>query len=117
MSASSSSGVLRYDPRKEGLARWLGSLETDIMCAVWDCDRAITVKRIYRELLDDREIAYTSVMTTMERLVKKGLMTRERVGLRYEYTPVDADGWAFIERQELAVAQSLVTVEYRIKPL
>lgn len=34
-----------------------------------------------------REIAYTTVMTTVARLHEKGLLTRERDGRRYLYAP------------------------------
>jgi predicted transcriptional regulator len=46
------------------------------MPIVWRNGQA-TVKQVHRELLDWRDIAYTTVMTTMERLTEKGVLTRE----------------------------------------
>jgi len=110
---STSSSILRYNPRKEGLERWLGSLETTIMDIIWDRGAPCTVKYVFRTLADDR--AYTTIMTTMQRLAEKGILTRKRVGLSYQYTPVDADQWVFIVRQEIAVAESLISIEYQVR--
>lgn len=42
-----------------------------------------------RELIDDGQIhqAYTTVMTTMDRLYKKGLLARAAEGRAFRYTP------------------------------
>jgi predicted transcriptional regulator len=64
--------------------RIFGSLEAEIMTIMWRQETA-TVKQVHRELLDWRDIAYTTVMTTMERLTEKGMLTRERRGLAYHY--------------------------------
>jgi predicted transcriptional regulator len=46
------------------------------------------VKKVHRKLAQQRDIAYTTVMTTMSRLADKGMLQRERDGLAYVYTPV-----------------------------
>jgi len=99
--------MLRFDPRKEGIERWLGSLEAAIMDVVWDAAGAVTVKSVWRPLYDERKLAYTTVMTTMQRLCKKRLLTRERVGLSYHYKSVDADADSFMRRQTVYVVRSL----------
>ena len=42
-----------------------------------------------RELLENRhpELAYTTVMTTLDRLFKKGLLTRSEEGRAFRYVP------------------------------
>ena len=65
--------------------RIFGSLEAQVMPIVWRNGQA-TVKQVHRELIDWRDLAYTIVMTTMERLEQKGVLTRERRGLAYVYT-------------------------------
>jgi predicted transcriptional regulator len=77
---------LRFSPTKDGLVKVLGPLETEIMRLLWDEKRS-TVKKVHRMLSQNRDIAYTTVMTTMSRLSEKGVLNRQREGLAYVYTP------------------------------
>ncbi len=76
----------RFSPAKDGLVKVLGPLETEIMQTLWQEERS-TVKKVHRKLSSQREIAYTTVMTTMSRLAEKGVLNRHREGLAYVYTP------------------------------
>lgn len=76
----------RFSPTKDGLVKVLGPLETEIMQILWQDDRS-TVKKVHRRLSQQREIAYTTVMTTMSRLSEKGVLNRHREGLAYVYAP------------------------------
>ncbi len=76
----------RFKPAEGGLVKVLGPLETDIMQLVWR-DKSTTVKKVHRALQAERDIAYTTVMTTMTRLAEKGVLTRRRDGLAYVYAP------------------------------
>lgn len=76
----------RFKPAAGGLVKVLGPLETEIMQLAWN-DQATTVKKIHHALQANREIAYTTVMTTMTRLAEKGVLTRKREGLAYIYAP------------------------------
>jgi predicted transcriptional regulator len=76
----------RFSPAKDGLVKVLGPLETEIMQVVW-LDERSTVKKVHRKLSQQRDIAYTTVMTTMSRLAEKGVLNRHREGLAYVYTP------------------------------
>ena len=76
----------RFSPAKDGLVKVLGPLETEIMQILWQDERN-TVKKVHRRLSQQREIAYTTVMTTMSRLAEKGVLSRYREGLAYVYTP------------------------------
>lgn len=67
----------------EGL---LGPLETDVMEIAWRLNEA-TVRDVHAELANNREIAYTTVMTTMSRLAAKGLLLRDTSGLAHRYRP------------------------------
>jgi len=60
----------------------LGVLEREVMDAVWTAGE-VTV-RDTRSLLR-RRVAYTTVMTTLDRLFKKGLVVRSRVGKAFVY--------------------------------
>lgn len=76
----------RFSPAKDGLVKVLGPLETEIMQILWEDERS-TVKKVHRRLSQQRDIAYTTVMTTMSRLSEKGVLTRHREGLAYVYSP------------------------------
>jgi predicted transcriptional regulator len=47
----------------------------------------VSVRDIYEVLRRRREIAYTTVMTTMARLARKRLLTQIKSGLAYQYRP------------------------------
>jgi predicted transcriptional regulator len=76
----------RFKPAEDGLVKVLGPLETEIMQLVWR-EKCTTVKQVHQMLQSERDIAYTTVMTTMTRLAEKGVLNRKRDGLAYVYTP------------------------------
>jgi predicted transcriptional regulator len=64
----------------------IGSLEADILAIVWEHDRT-TVRDVYETLRERRQIAYTTVMTVMNNLVKKHLLTQDKANIAYVYAP------------------------------
>lgn len=72
--------------RRTQLDGVLGPLETEVMEAVWDRGDS-TVRDVHAALARRRNIAYTTVMTTMGRLAGKGLLTRDTSGLAHRYLP------------------------------
>jgi BlaI family transcriptional regulator, penicillinase repressor len=62
----------------------LGPLEERILEALWQ-RRNATVRELLQAGYDD--LAYTTVMTTLDRLYKKGLLTRDAEGRAFRYTP------------------------------
>ena len=64
----------------------IGSLEADILAIVWEKKRT-TVRDVYETLRERRTIAYTTVMTVMNNLVKKKLLAQNRDNIAYVYTP------------------------------
>lgn len=72
--------------RKDPLEALLGPLEQDVMDVVWRLGEA-TVRDVHEELAATRAIAYTTVMTTMSRLARKGLLSRDTADLAYRYRP------------------------------
>lgn len=93
MAAQQTIPIMRFDPSQAGLRRWFGPLETAIMDIVWDPagPQGYTVRQVYRQIVQTRQIAYTTVMTTMGRLAEKGVLDRiahPTPGHAYFYTPV-----------------------------
>jgi len=78
----------RVRPGKKGLRLRLHDLEAAIMDVVWDRDMSsFAVGDVLTVLEKQRDIAYTTVMTTVARLYDKGILRRERDGRRYLYAP------------------------------
>lgn len=67
----------------------LGPLEAEILDIVWQFGCA-TVKDIHDHILSDpdRELAYTSVTTVLNRLTKKGWLVCDRQGRAFYYRPM-----------------------------
>ncbi|HUC21384.1 MAG TPA: BlaI/MecI/CopY family transcriptional regulator [Streptosporangiaceae bacterium] len=66
--------------------RGFGELESVIMHMVWDHGRPVTVRELFDELAEERAIAYTTVMSTMDNLHRKGWLARTKDGKAYRYT-------------------------------
>ena len=73
--------------RSSSIETLLGPLEQDVMDVVWRM-RDVTVRDVHVELSATREIAYTTVMTTMSRLARKGILLRDTADLAHRYRPV-----------------------------
>ncbi|MFC7449627.1 BlaI/MecI/CopY family transcriptional regulator [Rhodococcus daqingensis] len=67
--------------------RGFGELEAVVMDRLWDREGATAVREVFDELAAHREIAYTTVMSTMDNLHRKGWLDRERVGKAFRYWP------------------------------
>lgn len=70
------------------LARGFGDLEAAVMDKIWDRRAAVTVRDVFEDLSRDRQIAYTTVLSTMDNLHRKRWLQRERDGKAYVYQPV-----------------------------
>lgn len=58
------------------------------MTRVWRWNRPVTVREVLEDLLQERTIAYTTVMTVMDNLHQKGWLSRRQEGRAYQYEPV-----------------------------
>lgn len=68
--------------------RQLGDLEAAVMALLWDGAEPATVREVQDRLGQDRKLAYTTVMTVMDNLHRKGVLARELEGRAYRYTPL-----------------------------
>lgn len=64
-----------------------GDLERAVMEVLWSAEDGamLTVREVHGALTLDRDIAYTTVMTVMDRLAKKSLVEQQRDGRAYRY--------------------------------
>jgi predicted transcriptional regulator len=79
----------------------LGHLEREVMEVVWTREH-LTVREVQGLL--PRSVAYTTVMTTLDRLFKKGFVARTRAGRAFVYAPAQSR-----QQTEAAVASGLVS--------
>ena len=63
----------------------LGETEMELLQHVWTLGSA-SVADVHARVLQTREVAYTTVMTVMKKLAKKGYLTYEKEGNAYIYS-------------------------------
>ena len=62
----------------------LGPLETRLLDLLWTQEHPATVRHLHSAL---PELAYTTLMTTLDRLYRKGLLVRHKDGRAFAYVP------------------------------
>lgn len=70
----------------ERQSRLLGPLEHDILDSLWKLG-GLSGKEVFTEIKRDRSIALTTVLTVLERLTRKGLVTKRKGKSVYLFTP------------------------------
>ena len=70
--------------------REFGALEAAIMEVMWAGDRPYVVREVRDRLRYGRPVAYTTVMTVMDILHRKGVLHRDKLGRAWRYRPVEA---------------------------
>lgn len=76
--------------------RVLGSSEREVMDIMWK-HKEMTVREVVSEISVSRKVAYTTIMTVMNRLVEKGILIRESIDSSFIYKPKITKG-RFIAR-------------------
>ncbi|MBC8236355.1 BlaI/MecI/CopY family transcriptional regulator [bacterium] len=64
----------------------LTDLEADVMQVVWQKGQ-VTVRDVYKTLQSKRDLAYTTIMTVLSTLAKKGVVEYFQEGRAYVYRP------------------------------
>ena len=65
-----------------------GELERAVMDILWSRSDPLSVRDVHQLVAVDRDLAYTTVMTVLDRLAKKGLVSRNLDGRAWLYRPV-----------------------------
>ena len=78
----------------------LGELEREVMARLWDAGEPLTVRQVHERLDPARGLAYTTVMTVLDRLAKKGVVTQQKADRAYRYAPAQT-------REEMTAALML----------
>jgi len=78
--------IRRSRPEKTGIRAPLGDLELSVMQHIWACPHDGCLATDVQQVLDRvRPLALTTILTTLDRLCKKGILRRERIGKAYRY--------------------------------
>jgi predicted transcriptional regulator len=75
-----------FKPGARGAGHVLGELETAVMEILWRAPGQ-TVNEVEEQLRQRRRSAHTTVLTTLDRLHRKGYLLREKQGKAFVYTP------------------------------
>src|ERR1700760_329594 len=65
----------------------LGELEGAVMDHLWSVPEPQTVRQVHEALAGQRDLAYTTVMTVLQRLAKKNLVVQHRDDRAHRYAP------------------------------
>jgi len=69
----------------------LGELEAQILDIIWDLEPPITSSQVFKIMYPRRELSYSTIMLTMAKLARKGILTQKRTGDKktdaFVYTP------------------------------
>lgn len=65
----------------------LGELESAILGVLWESQTKLSVRKVQEHLERDQALAYTTVMTVLDRLFAKGLVARDKDGKAFAYWP------------------------------
>ena len=83
------------------------------MDRLWAWERPASVREVLDDLAVDRKLAYTTVMTVMDNLHRKGVLTRTQDGRAYIYSPARSRA----EHTADLIASVLATSDDRTAPL
>ncbi|MDI2132960.1 BlaI/MecI/CopY family transcriptional regulator [Yinghuangia seranimata] len=64
-----------------------GDLEEQVMLRLWAANEPLAVREVREALLPERDLAYTTVMTVLDKLYRKGVLRRRLDGRAYRYEP------------------------------
>jgi predicted transcriptional regulator len=67
-----------------------GELEQAIMQVIWDADRPVTGCEVVDQLAWSRPVVYTTVLTVMDRLARKGILEKQPTGKAHTYHAVQS---------------------------
>ncbi|MEV0285904.1 MULTISPECIES: BlaI/MecI/CopY family transcriptional regulator [unclassified Kribbella] len=86
--------------------RTFGDLESVVMECLWNRSEPATVRSVLEEVQTSRKVAYTTVLTVMDNLYRKGFLARELHGRAHEYWTTRSRADYAAELMNDALAQS-----------
>lgn len=98
--------ILNFKVGERGLNRFFGPLEAKIMDVLWSRPGS-SIREVQTALEQDRDVNFNTVMTVMNRLVDKGLLSKSQKGRTSLYHPVQSKE-QFMNNQSKELSHELV---------
>jgi predicted transcriptional regulator len=77
----SKDGARDYVGIRKGLGgQSLGELEAQILDIVWELEPPVSTTQVFKVMYPRRELSYSTIMLTMAKLARKGILSQERTG-------------------------------------
>ena len=77
----SKDGARDYVGIRKGLGgQSLGELEAQILDVIWDLEPPVSTTQVFKVMYPRRELSYSTIMLTMAKLARKGILTQQRTG-------------------------------------
>lgn len=77
----SKDGARDYVGIRKGLGgQSLGELEAQILDIVWELEPPVSTTQVFKVMYPRRELSYSTIMLTMAKLARKGILSQERIG-------------------------------------
>lgn len=112
----SKDGARDYVGIRKGLGgQSLGELEAQILDIIWDLTPPVSTTQVFKVMYPRRELSYSTIMLTMAKLARKGILNQQRTGDKktdpFIYKPI-------VSRTQMGVAlMSAVSKQVLRKPL
>ena len=88
--------------RQSPTRRPMGSLEADVLAALWAEDAPMTPSEVADAI--GGGLAYTTILTVLTRLAEKGMLEREPAGRTFRYSPLVSEGELAARKMRAALA-------------
>jgi predicted transcriptional regulator len=99
-----------FKSSEQGLEKIIGRLERSILDILWE-NQGIPGREIHQRMLKERKLAYTTTLTILDRMVKKGSALRKRGESLFLYYPSMKK-----EEFEHRVASTMIKGIYEMAP-
>ncbi|MCL6588685.1 MAG: BlaI/MecI/CopY family transcriptional regulator [Firmicutes bacterium] len=77
----SKDGARDYVGIRKGLGgKSLGELEAQILDIIWDLEPPVSTTQVFKIMYPRRELSYSTIMLTMAKLARKGILSQEKTG-------------------------------------
>ncbi|MFC0211525.1 BlaI/MecI/CopY family transcriptional regulator [Paenibacillus chartarius] len=98
--------ITNFKFHERGLNRFFGPLEARILDILWEKPEQ-SIKAVQEKLDQEKPINFNTVMTVMNRLVDKGILSRRSAGRSSVYSPTESKEH-FLEKQSKEITHELI---------
>lgn len=100
--------IKRFKYNEEGLSRFFGPLEAKIMELFWESEQEeFSIKEMQKALESEKNSNFNTVMTVMNRLVEKNVLTKRASGRVSLYRPIQSKE-EFFDEQSKKLTENLL---------